>query len=121
VAAFAMPRPMAQRVLNGLSRLYRGAERLSRHRLRALAPSHGLGGGLAALGGLMAAIIVLPLPLGNLLPAVALVCLGLGMVFRDGLAVLLAMATGALALAYGVALVLGAWHAGAVWWPRLWG
>ncbi|MBX3609027.1 MAG: exopolysaccharide biosynthesis protein [Hydrogenophaga sp.] len=52
---------------------------------------------------LMAAIIFLPLPFGNVLPAMSLVLLGLGWMFRDGLALLAAGASGAGALAYTVA------------------
>ena len=37
----------------------------------------------------MAGIVVMPIPFGNLLPAVALVFIGLGLVFRDGVAVIL--------------------------------
>lgn len=39
----------------------------------------------------MAAIIVMPIPFGNLLPAVALVFIGLGLLFRDGVAVILGL------------------------------
>lgn len=42
----------------------------------------------------MAVIVVLPIPFGNLLPALAMTLIGLGLVFRDGVAVVfwLAMA-----------------------------
>ncbi|MBD3893828.1 exopolysaccharide biosynthesis protein [Hydrogenophaga sp.] len=55
---------------------------------------------------LMGAVIFIPLPLGNLLPSVSLILLGLGWMFRDGLAMLLAGAVGAAGLAYAVS----AWH-----------
>lgn len=49
---------------------------------------------------LMGLVIFLPLPLGNVLPALSLILLSLGWMFRDGLALLLSCATGAAAVAY---------------------
>jgi hypothetical protein len=57
---------------------------------------------------LMAAVIFLPLPLGNVLPALSLMLVALGWMFRDGLALALAGATGIAALGYVV-----------VWWELL--
>lgn len=57
---------------------------------------------------LMAALIFLPLPLGNVLPALSLMLMALGWMFRDGLALALAGATGVAALAYVV-----------LWWELL--
>jgi hypothetical protein len=64
----------------------------------------------------MGLVIFLPLPLGNVLPALSLILLSLGWMFRDGLALLLSCAIGAAALAYVVWLwewvsnaVLQAW------------
>ncbi len=66
---------------------------------------------------LMAALIFLPLPLGNVLPGTSLMLLGLGWLFRDGIALLLATATGVAGLGYAVSvghLAFAAWqHAGA--------
>lgn len=59
---------------------------------------------------LMAALIFLPLPLGNVLPALSLMLVALGWMFRDGLALALAGATGVAAVAYVV-----------VWWELLLG
>ena len=59
--------------------------------------------------GLMAAIIVMPIPFGNLLPAVALVFIGLGLVFRDGLAVILGLLMSCVALAATTGLLLMGW------------
>jgi hypothetical protein len=58
---------------------------------------------------LMGALIFLPIPLGNVLPAIAVVLLGLGLVFRDGIAVLAGAATGLAAIGYTMALAFGAW------------
>jgi hypothetical protein len=67
---------------------------------------------------IMGLVIFLPLPLGNVLPALSLILLSLGWMFRDGLALLLSCATGAAAVAYVVWLwdwvshaVLQAWAA----------
>jgi hypothetical protein len=49
---------------------------------------------------LMGLVIFLPLPLGNVLPALSLILLSLGWMFRDGLALLLSCASGAAAVAY---------------------
>ena len=48
--------------------------------------------GYALALGLMAFIVVMPIPFGNVLPALALMLIGLGLVFRDGVAVVLEVA-----------------------------
>lgn len=55
---------------------------------------------------LLAAVLILPLPLGNLLPALAVTLLGLALVQRDGL---LAIA-GYVAAAVSAAALIGAAH-----------
>jgi hypothetical protein len=62
---------------------------------------------------LMALLIWLPIPFGNVLPAFALVMLGLGLAFRDGLAVLAGFLVGGVALAGTTAAGLAAWQLGA--------
>jgi hypothetical protein len=62
---------------------------------------------------LMAALIFLPLPLGNVLPGTSLMLLSLGWLFRDGLALLLSAATGMVGVGYAVSvahLALAAWQ-----------
>jgi hypothetical protein len=54
----------------------------------------------------------LPIPLGNVLPATALVALGLGLAFRDGWAVLLAVGTASLAVATSLGLLWWTWQLG---------
>lgn len=69
---------------------------------------------------LMALLIFLPLPLGNVLPALSLVLLSLGWMFRDGVVLLISGASGVLALAYAVSvshLMIG-WVQG-LWWRWL--
>lgn len=51
----------------------------------------------------MAFLIFLPLPLGNVLPSLSLVLLSLGWMFRDGLAMLLSAVVGSGALAFAIA------------------
>ena len=53
---------------------------------------------------LMAAVIFLPLPLGNVLPSLSLILLSLGWMFRDGVALAVSALTGCAALAYTASL-----------------
>ena len=57
----------------------------------------------------MGVVIFLPIPLGNVLPAIAIVLLGLGLALQDGLSVLAGWFVSLLALTYTLALVVGAW------------
>jgi hypothetical protein len=59
--------------------------------------------------GVMGVLIFLPIPFGNVLPALSLVLLGLGLAFRDGVAVVLSAGVSALAVAYTTALGVLAW------------
>jgi hypothetical protein len=63
----------------------------------------------AALVAIMGALIFLPIPLGNVLPAASVTCLGLGLSHRDGVAALWSAGLAVLALAYTAALAAGAW------------
>ncbi|MGM9513615.1 exopolysaccharide biosynthesis protein [Roseateles sp. DB2] len=114
VAALELPRHWAQRVLVGLASAYALAGRHARARLSHLA-SAGRRSGLALVVGMMAAIIVMPIPFGNVLPAMALSFIGLGLVFRDGLAVLMGLLVACLAGAVTTGLVLLAWGWGSEW------
>ena len=55
----------------------------------------------------MSLLIFLPIPFGNVLPAVGLLLFGLGLVYQDGLAVLSGVVVGLVALA--ITTVLGLW------------
>lgn len=83
------------------------AESLLRPRLSGLAlpPMEHLIGFLALL---LSILLVLPIPLGNVLPALAISLLALGVLERDGIWVLagLAMAAAACSLIYGVLLAM---------------
>lgn len=70
----------------------------------------------------MALLILLPLPFGNVLPGASLVLLGLGWIYKDGVALLLSMITGLLALCYCAlagGLLWSMVQASAGWWARL--
>jgi hypothetical protein len=85
VAELKLPRHWAQRVLEGMATAYAMAERHARTRL-----GHFVGpnwrSAIALAVGTMAAIVVMPIPFGNLLPSLALMLIGVGLVFRDGVA-----------------------------------
>lgn len=114
VAELELPRHWAQRVLSGLASAYALAGRHARPRLSHLAIS-GRRSAIAIAVGLMAAIVVLPIPFGNLLPAVALVFIGLGLVFRDGVAAMLGLLMSGVALVATTGLLLMAWVWGSEW------
>ena len=57
---------------------------------------------------ILAIAIALPIPMGNVLPCLALMLLSLGMIVQDGVAVVAGLITGALALAWsGLLLFAG--------------
>ena len=114
VAELELPRRWAQRVLIGLASVYALAGRHARARMSHLAIS-GRRSATALTVGLMAAIVVLPIPFGNLLPAVALMFIGLGLVFRDGVAVILGLLMSGMALVATTGLLLMAWVWGSEW------
>ncbi len=104
------------RSLHALAWVYGRATRWLRPRWHAWSHEHtrGFWGAWIAL---MAVIIFIPLPLGNVLPSLSLILLGLGWMFRDGLALLVATTAGAGALAYTLAfgqvaidLIQRGWH-----------
>lgn len=106
-----LPREGASRSLALLARLYDAAYRLTRPRLTALAgPSARWWLGPMTVA--MAVLIFLPIPFGNLLPAVSLVLAGVALAARDGLLMLASVGVGAGALASSGALLALGWHAG---------
>jgi hypothetical protein len=117
VAELELSRHWAQRVLGMLASAYAMAGRFARARLSHLA-SAGRRSWTAAAIGLMAFIVVLPIPFGNLLPALAMMLIGLGLIFRDGIAVVLGLVTAGLALFVTAGLMLMAWIWGSEWIMR---
>ncbi|MBT9490967.1 MAG: exopolysaccharide biosynthesis protein [Paucibacter sp.] len=108
VAEFNLPSLWAARVLRLLARFYATSGRLTRPRLQSLSDGSSQRW-LAAKAGTMAALIVLPIPLGNLFPALALMLLGLGLVARDGVAILAGMLMAVISILFSVAVVCAAW------------
>jgi len=103
VGAVTLRGSWATRCLELLAMTYESAARWLRPRWRVLVhPRLRLGWGLWIA--LMAGIIFLPLPLGNVLPSLSLIALSLGWMFRDGVAMLVSGVFGAGAIAYLITL-----------------
>ena len=120
VAKLELSRHWDQQVLIGLATAYAVAGRYARARLSHLAIS-GPRSATALAVGLIAAIVVMPIHFGNLLPAVALMFIGLGLVFRDGIAVMLGLLMSGVALVATIGLLLMAWVWSSEWilgWVR---
>ncbi len=101
--------PRARRLLYALAHVYEQAARFSRQRWDALvgpAAEPWVPGCVALMG----VLIALPIPFGNVLPAIAVGLFGLAWVMRDGAFVVAGAVVGAAALAPAVALAWGAWH-----------
>lgn len=93
-----------RRCLRSLAWVYSGAERFLRTRWPVLRRRSALpwwGAWIALMG----ALILLPLPLGNVLPALSLVLLSLGWMFRDGVALIASTLVGVIAVAFAVLMV----------------
>jgi len=116
VAELELSSHWAQRVLGMLASAYAVAGRFARARLSQLASAEGRSWTAAAIG-LMALVVVMPIPFGNVLPALALalMLIGLGLVFRDGVAVVLGLAMAALAICVTAGVMLMAWAWGSEW------
>lgn len=107
LACRTFPRADLQAVVRRIGPWLERAERLTRPRLGPLV------GGLAErLVGLVAMILgvvlFLPIPLGNIPPGIAVACLGLGLMERDGGWVAAGLALAAVSLAIVTAVLLGA-------------
>lgn len=114
VGRFQLSAPMARRALHSLAWLYEQSARLMRARLRWwVQPGHRVW--LAPLVAAMAAIIFVPIPFGNIVPASVLLLLGLGLVFEDGLALLAGAAIGVVL----VIVLVGLMVSGVQWLPAL--
>ncbi|TAH13498.1 MAG: hypothetical protein EAZ11_01255 [Curvibacter sp.] len=114
VGRFQLSAPMARRALHSLAWLYEQSARLMRARLRWwVQPGHRVW--LAPLVAAMAAIIFMPIPFGNIVPASVLLLIGLGLVFEDGLALLAGAAMGVVLVMVLAALMVS----GVQWLPTL--
>lgn len=115
LARIELPREWAQKVLHLLARFYELAHRLTRPRLSGLVGSmarHWVAPGTL----LMALLIFLPIPFGNVLPAVSLMLAGLALAMRDGAAMLAAVGVGLAAVAMSVAVLALGVHVGGEAW-----
>jgi hypothetical protein len=66
----------------------------------------------------LAVAILLPIPLGNQLPALAIIVIAFGLMLRDGIAVIGGLALAILALLWNTAVVLAGAEL-AAWFARL--
>jgi hypothetical protein len=108
VATLRLSAAWARRVLQMLALFHGLASRWSRQRLGRLTELRARSW-LAWKVGLMGAVIFLPVPFGNVLPALAVSVLGLGVAHRDGAAVLLSALLALASVAYVIGLCAGAW------------
>ena len=103
LGAISLNERWAGRCLRALAWLYGQAHRRLRPRWPAWhhgTTQRGWGVWIA----LMAVVIFLPLPLGNVLPGLSLILLSLGWMFRDGVALAACAVTGCAALVYTASL-----------------
>jgi hypothetical protein len=107
----SLPHEGVSRSLNLLARFYDFIHRITRPRMTLLA-GPGARWWLGPMTLTMAALIFLPIPFGNVLPAVSLMLAGVALAARDGLLMLASMSVGAGAVAASGALILMGWRAG---------
>lgn len=106
----SLPREGATRGLALMARFYDLAHGVTRPRLTMLAgPSARWWLGPMTVA--MAVLIFLPIPFGNLLPAMALMLAGVALAARDGLLMLASLGVGAGAMASSAALIALGWQA----------
>jgi hypothetical protein len=108
LAQFQLSATAARRLLRLLAQVHRLAARHARQRLSALAVLRRRTW-LAPKVALMGLVIFLPLPFGNVLPAISVTVLGVGVAFRDGLAVVASAGLAFASLVYAIAVAAGAW------------
>lgn len=93
VCRVELSKESATRLIKILNWIYTKADRICTPRLESLSsPTHQ--GWLVPFIATMGFIIFLPIPGGNGTPAVALILIGLGLMARDGLAIIAGMVTG---------------------------
>ena len=117
VARLELSSDSARRLFQSLAWVYEQAARLACQRLDRMV--HWAESGrrlwLAPLVALMALLIFLPIPFGNVLPALALALTGLGLMFRDGLGVLLGAVFASLSVLFAGGLGWMAWRLAGHW------
>jgi hypothetical protein len=106
IGQFALSAPRSRQLLGRLLAFYRGGARYLRPRwsgINAVQTRHVWSAWVA----MQAAVIFLPVPLGNILPGISLMLLGVGQIIDDGLCMLLSVVVGIASLAYTLALWQG--------------
>ncbi len=107
VARISIPRRRVANFIRKLEPLLQRIERVLKPRPPALdAPAVGRAIGFACL--VLSVLLVLPIPVFSLVPAAALVILALGLLARDGLAVLCGVGLGVVACAILAGIVIAA-------------
>lgn len=114
VAEFRLSQHWAQRVLLLLASAYAFAGRFARARAERFAALDKQSW-FAILVALLAIVIVLPIPFGNVLPAISMTLIALGLVFRDGAIILSGLAVGAFAVLATVGVLVLAYLWGTEW------
>lgn len=104
--ARSVSRPAFARAMNHAVPWIRRAERLLRPRLRLLA-TRGFDRVVGLVIAVMAAVLMLPIPFGNTLPAISVCILALALLEEDGLATLGGLAVAALALFVVSGVIVG--------------
>ncbi|MFG6467692.1 exopolysaccharide biosynthesis protein [Roseateles sp. BYS87W] len=112
LARVHLPREGAARSLDLLARFYDRLQPMTRSRWTPLA-GRTARWWLAPLTLAMAVLIFLPIPFGNLLPAVSLMLAGVALLARDGVLMLGAVGVAAGALASSATFLALGWQAGA--------
>jgi hypothetical protein len=117
LARIELSRRWAQLIVQLMARLeaFVGQPPGGRRRTRPAAP---VAGWMAAIAAALGVLIFLPIPLGNVLPALALICLGLAAARADRAVLLLGLAAATLALLWPAALAYGAYLGGDWLWGQ---
>ena len=114
IRGFELSRAWAQRVLRALGLFQSVGEKVARPRwawiVGALAQRR-----MATLVGMLGVLITLPIPFGNFFPALALVCVGMGMPAKDGALLLVGAAMSVVGLIWPGALLVAGWQVGSEW------
>lgn len=109
LSRISIPRRRIANFIVKLEPLLRRIERVLKPRRPALdSPAVGRGLGAACL--LLAVLLTLPIPVFSLLPALALVIVSLGLLARDGVAVVCGLGLGLVACGILISLVVAARH-----------
>lgn len=107
VCKVEIPASAARKMIKTLTWIYDKAHRLSRERLIHLASSANKVWMVPFIL-VMGFIIFLPIPFGNGTPATALILVGLGLMARDGIAIVLGLLTGLAAVGVLIFLIYSA-------------